>query len=66
MVAERLDDSPSLRTQMDGPIAPAYRRARIAAAGETGLDEDTFQRPALWLGWHHDAADPWPPDDRSA
>jgi Domain of unknown function DUF29 len=42
MVAERLDDSPSPRAQMDGPIAPAYRRARIAAAGETGLDEDTF------------------------
>jgi hypothetical protein len=50
MVAERLNDNPSPRAQMDGPIAPAYRRARIAAADETGLDEDTFRRPAPMAG----------------
>ncbi|MBE7200195.1 MAG: DUF29 domain-containing protein [Parafilimonas terrae] len=67
VVEERLDDSPSLRAQMDGLITRAYHRARIAAAGETGLDEDTFPA-ACPYDWDAIMTRPipWPPDDRSA
>jgi hypothetical protein len=50
VVQERLDDSPSLRSQIDRLVARAYHRARIEAAGETGLDEETFPKecPYVW------------------
>ncbi|GAB6843310.1 hypothetical protein HNR00_002236 [Methylorubrum rhodinum] len=41
-VAEDIEDSPSLVPQLDELVARAYRRARIDAAGETGLDDDAF------------------------
>jgi hypothetical protein len=37
-----LSPPPSLKPRIDEAIARAYRRARIEAAKETGLDEDTF------------------------
>jgi len=50
VVEERLDDSPSLRSQFEGLVARAYHRARIEAAGDTGLDEDIFPAtcPYAW------------------
>ncbi len=41
-VAEDLEDSPSLAPQLGELVARAYRRARIKAASETGLDESAF------------------------
>ena len=41
-VAERIEDSPSLAPLLPQFLARAYRRARIEAAGETGLDESAF------------------------
>jgi hypothetical protein len=40
-IADVLSDNPSLKSRIDEAIARAYRRARIEAAKETGLDEDT-------------------------
>jgi hypothetical protein len=37
-----LEDNPGLKSRQDEALARAYRRARIAAAKETGLDEETF------------------------
>jgi hypothetical protein len=37
-----LSDNPGLRPRVDEAITRAYRRARIEAAQETALDEDTF------------------------
>ncbi|HMV38960.1 MAG TPA: DUF29 domain-containing protein [Plasticicumulans sp.] len=41
-VAELLADNPSLKPQLDAFLAQAYRKARLLAAGETGLDEGGF------------------------
>jgi hypothetical protein len=41
-IADVLSDNPGLRPRIDEAIARAYRRARIEAARETGLDEATF------------------------
>lgn len=40
-IAELLDESPSLQSAMSD-MTRIYARARIKAAGETGLPEDTF------------------------
>ncbi len=63
-VEERLEDSPSLRSQIDKLIARADHRARIAAAGETGLDEETFPKVCPYA-WDAIMARPmaWPPAD---
>ncbi len=37
-----LERHPSLSRRVPGAVAKAYRRARIDAAGETGLDESIF------------------------
>jgi uncharacterized protein DUF29 len=37
-----LEDNPGLKSRLDEALARAYRRARVQAAGETGLDEDQF------------------------
>jgi hypothetical protein len=37
-----LSDSPSLRPRLDEALTRAYRRARIEAAQETGLEPSTF------------------------
>jgi hypothetical protein len=41
-IADVLADDPGLKPRVAEAIARAYRRARIEAAKETGLDEDTF------------------------
>jgi hypothetical protein len=37
-----LQDNPGLKSRLDEALARAYRRARLQAANETGLDEETF------------------------
>lgn len=37
-----LEDNPGLKSRLDEALARAYRRARLQAAKETGLDEETF------------------------
>jgi len=37
-----LEDNPGLKSRLDEALARAYRRARLKAAEETGLDEDAF------------------------
>src|SRR5271155_4244037 len=41
-IADVLSDNPGLRPRIDEAIARAYRRARIEAAKETGLDAAVF------------------------
>jgi hypothetical protein len=41
-IADVLADNPGLKSRVANAIARAYRRARIEAAKETGLDEATF------------------------
>lgn len=41
-VAEVLEDSPSLQAMLDSLLESAYQDARLLAAKETGLDEETF------------------------
>jgi predicted DNA-binding ribbon-helix-helix protein len=41
-IADVLSDNPGLRPRIDEAIARAYRRTRIEAAKETGLDEAEF------------------------
>jgi hypothetical protein len=41
-IADVLTDNPGLRPRIGDAIARAYRRARIEAAKETGLDEAVF------------------------
>jgi hypothetical protein len=41
-IADVLADNPGLRPRIAEAIARAYRRARIEAAKETGLDETAF------------------------
>lgn len=67
VVENRLEDSPSLRAQIEGLIARAYHRARIEAAGETGLDEDIFpaECPYAWEAILERPI-PWPPGDGRA
>lgn len=45
-----LDDNPGLKPRIGEAIARAYRRGRIEAARETGLDEERFpaQCPYSW------------------
>jgi Domain of unknown function DUF29 len=45
-----LDDNPGLKSRVDEALARAYRRARIQAAEETGLNEGSFpqQCPYSW------------------
>jgi hypothetical protein len=67
VIAKRLVGSPSLRSQTDDSVARAYHRARIAAEGETGLDEDA--RPATCPdAWHAVTTRPipWPSADGQA
>jgi predicted DNA-binding ribbon-helix-helix protein len=41
-IVDVLADNPGLKPRVAEAIARAYRRARLEAAKETGLDEDTF------------------------
>jgi hypothetical protein len=61
-VQDRLDDSPSLNRQIGERLPRAYRRARVEAAGETGLDEAVFPA-ACPYGFEElmTREIPWPP-----
>lgn len=59
-VAELLDDSPGLRPELPAAFAKAYRKARLLAAGETGLDEAVFPEQAPF-GVEQALADGWLP-----
>ena len=41
-VADVLEENPSLQSQLGETLGKAYRAARLAAARETGLAEETF------------------------
>ena len=41
-IEDVLSDNPGLKARIGEAAARAYRKARIAAADETGLDEQTF------------------------
>jgi hypothetical protein len=41
-IADVLADNPGLKPRLGEAVARAYRRARLEAAKETGLDEATF------------------------
>ena len=45
---EHLSDDPSLKSQLAAAMASAFRRARIEAAQETGLDLDMFPEACPW------------------
>jgi hypothetical protein len=45
-----LDDNPGLKPRIGEAIARAYRRARVEAARETGLDEERFPAQCPY-GW---------------
>ena len=60
--AKILAKHPSLRPRLPSALAEAYRRARIDAAGETGLDEDTFPADCPYdLDAVMNRPIPWPP-----
>lgn len=64
VVAERLEDSPSLKSRIDVLVARAYHRALIEAAGETGLDEGTFPPACPYdVETIMTREIPWPPSD---
>lgn len=41
-IAELLEDSPSLRYELDDKISVAYEKARLSAEDETGMDKASF------------------------
>jgi hypothetical protein len=41
-IADVLSDNPGLKPRIPDAIARGYRKARIEAANETGLDEEVF------------------------
>jgi hypothetical protein len=45
-----IGDNPGLKSRIDEAIARGYRKARIEAARETGLDEDRFPEQCPY-GW---------------
>ena len=47
-IADLLDDSPSLKTVLDGVTASAYRHARRKAAIETDMSEEVFPAECPW------------------
>jgi hypothetical protein len=59
-VRSHLSDNPSLKSQLDGAIALAYRRARIEAARETELDVDEFPGVCPWTFEQMMSQDFWP------
>ena len=47
-LARHLRDNPSLKTQLGEAVEDAYRVARISAAGQTGLPDETFPKTCHW------------------
>jgi len=54
------DDSPSLRQQLPAMLARRYPRARVQAAAETGLPEETLPQACPWTTQQLVDADFWP------
>lgn len=62
--AKVLEKNPSLKARLPFAIDEAYRRARIDAAGETGLDEDAFPTACPYdLDAIMNRPIPWPPSE---
>ncbi|WP_245930832.1 DUF29 domain-containing protein [Methylobacterium radiodurans] len=62
--AKVLERSPSLKARLPFAIDKAYRRARIDAAGEPGLDEDTFPAACPYdFETIMNRPIPWPPSE---
>jgi hypothetical protein len=59
-----LRKNPGLKPEIDGAIAEAYETARIEAASQTSLDEDTFPVDCPYA-WDEimDREIPWPAQD---
>lgn len=59
-IADHLADNPSLKAEIDGFLATAYKRARGEAYAQTGLPRDVFPVQCPWT--FQQAADPdfWP------
>lgn len=65
-VAEQIEDSPSLVPQIPQLLARAYRRARIEAGTETGLDDAAFPKACPYdFDAVMDRAFAWPPKAES-
>ena len=47
-ILDHLDENPSLKAQLDGALATAYRYARHKAAAETGMVEEAFASTCPW------------------
>jgi hypothetical protein len=47
-ITDHLEDNPSLRAQVPEIIVRAYTKARVEAAAETGMGEDTFPASCPW------------------
>ncbi|MDQ2775644.1 MAG: DUF29 domain-containing protein [Acidobacteriota bacterium] len=48
-LAERFEESPSLRAQATALLRTAYKAARLEAANDTGLDVTTFPETCEWM-----------------
>ncbi len=59
-IGDHLGDNPSLRAEIDGSLALAYRRASRDAALETGLERETFPAACPWSFAQMVAEDFWP------
>lgn len=63
-IEDLVERHPSFRLRLPGAVAKAYRRARIDAAGETGLDDDAFPAECPYgFGEIMTRPLPWPPED---
>ncbi|GEO81479.1 DUF29 domain-containing protein [Pararhodospirillum oryzae] len=47
-ITDHLQDNPSLRAQIPEIMARAYTKARVKAAAETGMSEETFPAECPW------------------
>ena len=45
---DHLADNPSLRARLGESVEDAYKRARLAASSETGVDADIFPAASPW------------------
>jgi hypothetical protein len=55
-----LEDSPSLRREVDALLTTRYRKARERALGQTGLPETVLPRTCPWSSAQILADDFWP------
>jgi hypothetical protein len=57
---DHLAENPSLRAQLDGAMATAYRSARLKAAAETGFARDHFPDACPFTYQQASSDDFWP------